>query len=153
MKNFEEMEEYLRKHNKNLERLDYLIEEGYISKEWYKAILRKVLEDKPKRVVDIGCCLGLFSYIFENAGIKYIGVDLNKYNRYESENVKYIQGDYLDLVDEFKNDVIISCLCIGYLIPFEKVQARRLIVNDFNRSLDKYHPIPTAKEVERSVKK
>ena len=148
MKNFEEMEKYLREHNKKLDKLDYLIEEGYFSKSWYEAILYMLLEDKPKRVIDVGCCLGLFSYMFENEGIEYIGIDLNKYNRYESEKVKYIQGDYLDLVDEFKDDVIISVLCIGYLIDIKDVKAKRLIINDleFAHTM-KYGTIPIAREI------
>ena len=139
--NFEEIEKYIREHNKDLEQLEYLIDGEFFSKPIYEAILRKVLKDKPKRVVDVGCNLGLYGYLFANKGIEYIGIDLYKYKRYETDKIKFIQANYLDVRDKFKDDVIISCLCIGYLIPVEEVKGKRLIVNGYNGL------VATAKEI------
>ena len=33
----------------------------------------------------------------------------------------------------FKDDVIISCLCVGYLVPIEEVKCKRLIINGFDK--------------------
>ena len=44
----------------------------------------------------------------------------------------FIHANYEDVADYFKDDVIISCLCIGYLIPYSKVKAKRLIVNNLD---------------------
>lgn len=42
----------------------------------------------------------------------------------------------------FRDDVIISCLCVGYLIPYADVKCKRLIVNALD---DAGNPI--AKEI------
>lgn len=69
--------------------------------------------------------------MFENEGIEYIGVDeyLNKNHKpYTSDLVKYINKDYYEVRDEFKDEVIISNLCINYLIPIKDVKAKHLII-------------------------
>ena len=69
--------------------------------------------------------------MFENEGIEYIGVEkyLKKnHNPYTSNWIKYINKDYYEVRDEFKDDVIISNLCVGYLIPIKDIKAKHLIV-------------------------
>ena len=100
----------------------------------YEWMLEEVLklEEKPKRVVDIGSCLNQYAYLFVNNGIKYIGIDCDKtYNPIESEDIVFIHSQYEDVKDEFKNDVIISNLCVGFFIPEEKVKAK-VIINGKN---------------------
>lgn len=128
------------------EPLDYLLEESCVSKEWYEAILEIVLKYKPKRVVDIGCCLGLFAYLFANKGIEYIGIDDNLgYNRFETDKIKFIIDDYYNVREQFKDDVLISCLCVGYLIPVKDIIGKVLIVNSCNGNPIDYKC--TAKEI------
>lgn len=140
---------YLRENNDKEKKdyhLDYLLEESCVSKEWYEAILEKVLKYKPKRVVDIGCCLGLFGYVFANEGIEYIGIDDNKgYNRFETDKIEFIIDDYYNVREQFKDDIIISCLCVGYLIPIEDIVGKVLILNDGIETEEDYKC--TAKEM------
>ena len=73
--------------------------------------------------------------MFENEGIEYIGVEkyLEKnHNPYTSNWIKFINKDYYEVRDEFKDDVIISNLCIGYLIPIKDVKAKHLIVGSID---------------------
>lgn len=122
---------------------------AFNNNEWYKEILKKVLEDKPKRVIDVGSNLNQYGYLFVNEDIEYIGIDISTtlpdYNGILqpviTDKIKYIQSDYRNIKEYFKDDVIISCLCIGYLIDIDEVECKRLIVND----LDNGKPI--AKEV------
>lgn len=69
--------------------------------------------------------------MFENEGIEYIGVEkyLKKnHHPYTSNWTKYINKDYYEVRDEFKDDVIISNLCVGYLIPIKDAKAKHLII-------------------------
>lgn len=139
---------YIQKNNNkkvNGEPIDYLLEESCVSKEWYEAILEKVLKYRPKRVIDIGCCLGLFGYLFANKGIEYIGIDIDDYNRFTTDKIKFIKTNYYDVREQFKDDIIISCLCVGYLISVKDVIGKVLIVNSDNGSTTDYKC--TAKEI------
>mgnify|MGYP005801883993 CR=1 FL=1 len=115
---------------------------SYDNEEWYKRILEKVLENKPKRVIDIGSNLNQYGYLFANENIEYIGIDNatclpNKYGIMQpliTDKIKFIQAPYERVSDYFKDDVVISCLCVGYLIPIEKVKFKRLIINDLDKN-------------------
>lgn len=140
--------DYIQKNNNNKSKyyhLDYLLEENCISKEWYEAILEKVLKHKPKRVIDVGCCLGIFGYLFANKGIEYIGIDIDDYKRFETEKIKFIHANYHDVKEQFKDDIIISCLCVGYLIPIKDALGKMLIMNDSKGKGKQYKC--TAKEI------
>ena len=137
--NLKEMFEYLDTMNDPKEpEYDYCKEESYGLFDTYEKFLQKVLEldEIPKRVVDIGSCYNQYAYIFENAGIDYIGIDLwnaaRRVNPYESEHVKFIGARYEDIADFFKDDVIISDLCVGYLVKIEDVKGKHLIINELN---------------------
>lgn len=117
--------------NKGNKYLEYILSEGTVSKEWYEAILEKVKKYNAKRVIDIGSNANLFGYLFANEGIEYIGIDEDmSLKPIEGENIKFIHSNYYDVREEFKDDIIISCLCVGYLIPVEDVVGKILIVND-----------------------
>ena len=69
--------------------------------------------------------------MFENEGIEYVGVEkyLNKNHKpYTSDLVKFINEDYYNVRDKFKDDVIISNLCISYMIPIKDVKAKHLVI-------------------------
>jgi len=146
VENLKEVIEYFKKINKNNYYLDYMLEEGTVSKEWYEAILEKVKKYKPKRVVDIGSGVNMFGYLFANEGIEYIGIDNDiSMNPIIADNIKFINKDYYDVKEQFKDDIIISCLCVGYLIPIKDVLGKILIVNDLRGTPGK--SICIAKEV------
>ena len=48
--------------------------------------------------------------------------------------IKFIGADYKDVKELFVNDVIISCLCIGYQVNKNDVKARHLIANGLKNS-------------------
>lgn len=137
--NLQEMFAYLDTMNDPKEpEYDYTKLESYDLVDTYEKFLQKVLElgEDTKRVVDVGSCYNQYAYIFENAGIDYIGIDLWNAGRhikpYENEHVRFIGARYEDIADFFKNDVIISDLCVGYLVKVEDVKGKHLIVNELN---------------------
>lgn len=110
--------------------LDYNIMEGQESLEWYKAILEEVKKYNPKRVIDVGSNINLFGYLFANDGIEYIGIDETKEAEpIQTDKIKFIEANYYDVREQFKDDIIISCLCVGYLIPCKDILGKMLIVN------------------------
>lgn len=117
---------------------DYCKLESYDLFDTYEKFLQKVLEldEIPKRVIDIGSNMNQYAYIFENSGIDYIGIDLwnadRRWKPYESEHVQFIGARYEDIADWFKDDVIISNLCVGYLLKVADVKGKHLIINHLN---------------------
>ena len=143
--NLKESIDYLYKINKNnpnryygkykIDMLQYNIDEGSESLEWYKAILEKVKKYNPKRVIDVGSNINMFGYLFENEGIEYIGIDNYKdVEPIQTNKIKFIHANYYDVREKFKNDIIISCLCVGYLIPCKDILAKKLIVNELENN-------------------
>lgn len=142
IKNLKEAINYLYKINENnpkryygeykSDMLEYNIMEGQESLEWYKAILEKAKKYNPKRVIDIGSNLNMFGYLFANEGIEYIGIDVEKdVEPIQTDKIKFIHANYYDVRDWFEDDdIFISCLCVGYLIPVKDVKGKVLIVND-----------------------
>lgn len=116
-------------------RYDDCKQHSFINVDSYEEILNVVLnlEEKPKRVVDIGSNMNQYAYLFENEGIDYIGIDLWNATRcmkpYESEHTKFIGARYEDISEWFKDDVIISNLCVNYLVNRKDVKAKHLITN------------------------
>lgn len=144
--NLKEVTNYFSKINKGNYFLEYILEEGTVSLEWYQAILEKVKKYKPKRVVDIGSGVNMFGYLFANEGIEYIGIDEDtQLKPIITNNIKFINKNYYDVRKKFKNDIIISCLCVGYLIPIEDVFGKVLIVNDSTGTNENFKCI--AKEI------
>lgn len=134
--NMKEMYEYLDSINDtDYMRYDDCKMHSFINVDSYEDILKAVLEleEKPKRVVDIGSNMNQYAFMFENEGIDYIGIDLwnaaRMMNPYESEHTKFIGARYEDIADWFKDDVIISNLCVTYLVKVEDVKAKHLITN------------------------
>lgn len=150
--NLKESIEYFKKINnygtdKEPYYLKYELSESPISFEWYKAILNKIKKYKPKRVIDIGSNINLFGYLFANEGIEYIGIDIDSdgCKPIETKNIKFVKANYYDVAEQFKNDICISCLCVGYLIPIKDVICRRLIINSSEGTNENYKC--TAKEI------
>lgn len=134
IKNLEDMFNYLDNINDVDElRYDDCKMHSFINVENYEKILNKVLKlkEKPKRVVDIGSNLNQYAYLFENKGIDYIGIDLWNANRfmkpYESKHTKFIGARYEDIADFFKDDIVISNLCVGFLVNRKDVKAKLFI--------------------------
>lgn len=139
--NMKEMYDYLDSINDTDDmRYDDCKMHSFINVDSYEDILKAVLklEEKPRRVVDIGSNLNQYAYLFENEGIDYVGIDLWNAGRwmkpYESEHTKFIGARYEDIADWFKDDVIISNLCVTYLVKVEDVKAKHLITNVLENS-------------------
>lgn len=144
--NLKEVTKYFSELNKGNYYLDYILAEGTVSLEWYEAILQKVKKYKPKRVIDIGSSVNMFGYLFANEGIEYIGIDEDiTMKPIIADNIKFINANYYDVREQFKDDIIISCLCVGYLIPIKDVLGKVLIVNDSTGKNKNF--ICTAKEI------
>lgn len=156
--NLKESISYLREINKNnpnrfytadgynIDLLEYNVEEGSISLEWYEAILEKVLKYNPKRVVDVGSNINLFGYLFANKGIEYIGIDICKdVEPITTDKIHFIFNDYNKIKEDFKDDIIISCLCVGYLLPIKDIVAKHLIIDGSTGTNENYKCI--AKEI------
>ena len=144
--NLKEVTKYFSELNKGNYYLDYILEEGTVSLEWYEAILKKVKEYKPKRVIDIGSGVNMFGYLFANEGIEYIGIDEDiTMKPIIADNIKFINANYYNVREQFKDDIIISCLCVGYLIPIKDVLGKVLIINDSTGEKENF--ICTAKEI------
>lgn len=106
---------------------------SYLNIEDYMLILKEVLamKPRPKRVIDIGSNLNQYAFLFENEGIFYIGIDpatTSFATPYYSDMVAFISDKYENVWQNFVDDVIISNLCVGYLVPKEKVKCKRLIL-------------------------
>lgn len=135
MKTIKEVFDYLDTINDVYDmRYDNCKMESYASSDnWYKEILKEVLklEPIPKRIVDVGSNLNQFAYMFVNEGIDYIGIDLWNAGRcmkpLENEHIKFIGANYEDIAEFYKDDVLISNLCVGYVIKQEKVKAKHFI--------------------------
>lgn len=144
--NLKEVIAYFSKINEGNYYLDYIVAEGSESIDWYKAILEKVKPYKPKRVVDIGSNANLFGYLFANEGIEYIGIDMdNSLKPIETDMIKFIHANYYDVREQFKDDICISCLCVGYLIPIQDVLCKKLIINSSTGTKENF--VCTAKEI------
>ena len=135
--NMKEMFEYLDSLNDiNDMRYDDCKNHSFLNEDSYREILKQVLllDDKPKRVIDVGSNMNQYAYMFENEGIDYIGIDLwnaaRMFEPYESKHTKFIGARYEDIADWFKDDVIISNLCVNYLVKQENVKAKHLITNN-----------------------
>ena len=150
--NLKEVTQYFSKINKDNYYLDYILEEGTVSLEWYQAILEKVKKYNPKRVIDVGCGVNMFGYLFANEGIEYIGIDEEKdLQPIIADKISFIHDNYYNVKEQFKDDIIISCLCVGYLIPVKDVLGKVLIVNDLKST--KYKSVCTAKEIKLKKEK
>lgn len=133
--NLQEVKNYFSILNKGNPFLAYELEEGTVSLEWYKAILEKVKEYNPKRVIDIGSGVNMFGFLFANEGIEYIGIDsVMNIQPIVTDNIHFIHAFYNDVKEQFKDDIIISCLCVGCCIPIKDVLGRVLIINDLIRT-------------------
>lgn len=143
--NMKEMFDYLDSINDSSDlRYDDCKMHSFDHVEVYEKFLIKILElyDKPKRVVDIGSNLNQYAYIFNNFGIDYVGIDLWNASHfmkpYENEHSTFIGARYEDIADWFKDDIIISNLCVGYLVKIEDVKARHLIINELDKNTHKF---------------
>ena len=144
IKNMKEMFNYLDSINDtNDMRYDDCKGHSFINIDSYKDILKEVLnlEEKPKRIIDIGSNMNQYAYMFENEDIDYVGIDLwnsaRMYKPYESEHTKFIGARYEDIADWFKDDVIISNLCVNYLVNRKDVKAKHLITNELDNGVFK----------------
>lgn len=131
IRSLEDTLEVFKAENEGKHEYEYMLSEGLVSQEWYEMIAMVVKKMGIKRVIDVGSNMNFFGYLFAREGIEYIGIDnwTDELKPVEGNNIKFIETNYYDVREEYKDEVIISCLCIGYLIPKEDVRAKLLITN------------------------
>jgi hypothetical protein len=114
--------------------LDYIP----ISLPTYEKLLEAVLslDEKPKRVIDVGCNFNQFGYLFANEGIEYYGIDIIQWvNVIQTDMIHFIRADWDEIKDLFPNEVVISSLCIGYTAT-DDFKCKKLITDKDVQSIE-----------------
>lgn len=137
---YEDVVSYMSSIAQKLEYMECEIEDGlnhgFGNLETYQEILAEVLKDKPKRVVDIGSNLNQYAFLFTNEGIQYIGIDIDtNFRPITYDGCIFIASPYEQVREWFKDDVIISNLCVGFFIKPEDVWCKKLILGQDVMSL------------------
>ncbi|MFW5962709.1 MAG: hypothetical protein ACOCQR_03740 [bacterium] len=89
----------------------------------YEQIADFCLNNNIKKVYDIGCAFGHQSEIFLEKNINYVGINDCKLNFWNDDKFQYIVQDYPFNIEDTKNALAISRLCLGwncYLYEGEK---------------------------------
>ena len=82
--------------------------------DYYYAIIKDLIKNNIKSVIDIGCQLGLQSELFIKTGIHYTGIDNSTsifFNNNYS-NVMYVSDNFMNI--DIKDKVCIASMSIGY---------------------------------------
>ena len=82
--------------------------------DYYYVILKDLIKNNIKSVIDIGCQLGLQSELFIKTGIRYIGIDNSTVRFFNNNcsNVMYISDNFMNI--DTKDKVCIASMSIGY---------------------------------------
>ena len=82
--------------------------------DYYYAIIKDLIENNIKSVIDIGCQLGLQSELFIRTGIHYTGID-NSTSIFFNNNcydVMYVSDNFINI--DIKDKVCIASMSVGY---------------------------------------
>lgn len=82
--------------------------------DYYYAIIKDLIENNIKSVIDIGCQLGLQSELFIRTGIHYTGID-NSTSIFFNNNcsdVMYVSDNFMNV--DIKDKVCIASMSVGY---------------------------------------
>ena len=82
--------------------------------DYYYAIIKDLIKNNIKSVIDIGCQLGLQSELFIRTGIHYIGID-NSTSIFFNNNcsdVMYVSDNFMNV--DIKDKVCIASMSVGY---------------------------------------
>lgn len=82
--------------------------------DYYYAIIKDLIKNNIKSVIDIGCQLGLQSELFIKTGIHYTGIDDSNSIFFNNDctNVMYISDNFMNINIEDK--VCIASMSVGY---------------------------------------
>lgn len=121
--------------------------------DWYKNVALYVKNRGFETVIDIGACYGFQAENFINENLNYIGVECVKYMKdyqfmKDHEKVTYILKKYPCEIEIPEKSVLVSNLCIGYLVneeAFEEMNKtfQTVILNNKCKGLEKYYPVIT----------
>lgn len=106
------------------------------SLETYIKIARKCKNHGITHVYDIGCNCGWQAKIFQNEGIKYTGIELEKASldiAPKGNGIDYIAKRYPFKinVEDKQHTAAISSLCLGYLLGDKQKEAYNRLAEDF----------------------
>jgi len=122
-----------------------------------KTIYDKIIEIKPKTMIDIGCNLGLYSFVAENIGTKTVGVDVcpliidraNEIVKNNNLNCLFVSydimmynesygknGSYDSPENRYRSDMLIAPAVIHHL--FNQGYKIDEIINKFSNYAEKY---------------
>lgn len=93
------------------------------------AMAKKLGYDK---VFDIGACTGVQELYFQALELDYSGIEITKKPRIYSDSVRY-ETSYPCRIKDQKDALLISNLCIGYLIDL--IESLPFMAQDFNACL------------------
>ena len=82
--------------------------------DYYYCIVKDLIKNNIKSVIDIGCQLGLQSELFVRAGIRYTGIDDSTeiFFNNNCSDIMYISDNFINI--DIKDKVCIASMSIGY---------------------------------------
>ena len=82
--------------------------------DYYYAIIKDLIKNNIKSIIDIGCQVGLQSELFVKTGIHYTGVDNSTVRFFNDDcaNVDFKFDDFMNI--DIKDKVCIASMSIGY---------------------------------------
>ena len=82
--------------------------------DYYYAIIKNLIKNNIKSIIDIGCQLGLQSELFIKTGIHYTGIDNSTVRFFNDDcaNVDFKFDDFMNI--DIKDKVCIASMSIGY---------------------------------------
>ena len=114
----------------------------------YLTICKEILKLNVNSVVDIGCELGIQSYLFKD--MEYVGIDFCHINWFKTDDIahKFIQGRFpQDTNIDLHDKTVISCMSIGY---FSNEEQENLEINELSKA--KYLFISSTDKVVNKLK-
>ena len=82
--------------------------------DYYYAIIKDLIKNNVKSIIDIGCQLGLQSELFVRAGIRYTGIDDSTeiFFNNNCSNIMYVSDNFMNV--NIKDKVCIASMSVGY---------------------------------------
>ncbi len=124
-------------------------------------IMKKMPDDKPLKILDLGCGPGLYTSILAQRGHDVTGVDISKYSieyakkeaARQNLNIRYIHSDYLDLDLEAESFdlVILIYTDLGVLFPGDRDQLMRFVFGGLKKRGMFVFDVLRDNELERKV--
>lgn len=88
---------------------------------WYKQVAEIARSLNIKTIYDVGANIGVQRYFFERYNIKYVPIDMEKMENINGSLDGLIYQKYPFKINNNEKDMLVSGLCIGFLIKDEVV--------------------------------